>query len=521
MTKTILATEHQALVHLAWWRADGERRLVFGWLEQLPLSLPRLRGHPFRSYRVRRRRDEFINVARFPMSYKNADVWFEAGASGDLRLPAHPEKDTPGDRQTLTDPPMRREPEDGSESSAMELPFLPSVRGAVFIRGLFGSRHDALWEVIAEDATAAWLAENMFIDFRRFPEFVGSLHAVRHHPILRSVDSQLSKDASGERELVRFTRWPGSSLAGLRLLAIEKRALGLGKPVDLPVRSAIVEIDWGGKIDRTAMAVVHPEYGVSWWREPLPYLRTMSVNIGVVGERRRIVLEADEHGKSTRHYDVDMVNYEGPLSPMIVVGEEGDSTSPAAREAQGQARRRELTLAASLGLRWFDKPDDAEKEIRALITRARKSVMIVDPYLGPSEVIAYGVAISNLKVTVDLVTSAERMRDSSGLPRNTGADDAMEAVLQWIGAEKIAEVTLRVLPGKVAQLHDRFIVADGRVWLSGNSLNAIGSRASILIEIPNPQEVLSHLRPIISAAVPFEAWISDRRRAQAEAKDAK
>jgi hypothetical protein len=485
---------------------------VFGWLEQLPLALPRQRGHPFRSFRPRRGGDEHFYVARFPMNYRDAERWFDAAASGDLRLPSHPEKHTPGDGQPLADPPTHREPDDGSESNAMELPFLPNVRGMVLVRGLFGSCQSALGEAIVEDATAQWLAENIFIDFRQFPEFFGSLHSARHHPVLRSVNSRLSGDISNEREIVRFVRWPGTSLEGFRLLAIERRALGISKPVELPVRSAVVEIDWGRKVDRTATAVLHPVYGVSWWREPLPYLRTMVMNMGLVSTTRRIVLEADEHGRPTRHYDVDMVNYEGPLSPMVVVGESDDNVSPAAREAQGEVRRRELSLAASLGLRWFDNPNDAEAEVRALIMRARQSIMIVDPYLGPSEVIAYGIAISNVTVTVDLITSAERMRSPSGPPWNTGADEAMATVLHRISAEQIATVQLRVMPGKVPQLHDRFIVADGRVWLSGNSLNAIGSRASILIEIPNPQEVLSHLRPIISAATPFDAWISDRRR---------
>ncbi len=513
MTQADLHLEHRAIIHLAWWRSGTERRLVFGWVEQLPSCFPEQRGHPFRSMPTRKSTVDTFHVARFPTSFSAASAWFNAATSGDLRLPIHPDKRTAGDSEPLLDPPDRCEPADGGESAAMHLPFLPLVHGPVFIRGLFGRKQEDLWERIVENPAAQWLTENIFIDFRRFPEFIGSLHIVRYHPVLRSVNSRLSKEGTAERELVRFTRWPGSNLQGLRLLAVEKRVLGLGKPRDIPVSSPLVEIDWGGKSDRTAIAVLHPEYGVSWWREPLPFLRTLALEVGLVAERRRVVIATDKAGRPTRHYDVDMVNYGRPPAPLVLVGEEGDAGSPAAREAQGEARRRELAVAASLGLRWFDEPDKAEEEIRTLIGRARRTVMIVDPYLGPTEVVSYGLAISNVKVDVELVTSAKRMRDAADPPWNTAAT-AMEAVLQRISANKMATIQVRVMLGQTASLHDRFIVVDGRVWLSGNSLNAVGSRASVLIEVPNPQDILSHLRPLIRAAQPFDAWMTDRRRSQ-------
>ncbi len=65
--------------------------------------------------------------------------------------------------------------------------------------------------------------------------------------------------------------------------------------------------------------------------------------------------------------------------------------------------------------------------------------------------------------------------------------------------------------GESAPLHDRFLVIDGRVWLSGNSLHAIGERASVLIEIPDPDEILTRMKPILGLAVPFEQWLADRR----------
>jgi hypothetical protein len=45
-------------------------------------------------------------------------------------------------------------------------------------------------------------------------------------------------------------------------------------------------------------------------------------------------------------------------------------------------------------------------------------------------------------------------------------------------------------------LHDRFLAVDGAVWFSGNSLNAIGQRESMIIKLPDANSVMSRLREI-------------------------
>lgn len=50
--------------------------------------------------------------------------------------------------------------------------------------------------------------------------------------------------------------------------------------------------------------------------------------------------------------------------------------------------------------------------------------------------------------------------------------------------EDFANIECRVLTGKKAELHDRFIVADDNVWMLGCSLNEFGSRATTLIRVP-------------------------------------
>ena len=48
----------------------------------------------------------------------------------------------------------------------------------------------------------------------------------------------------------------------------------------------------------------------------------------------------------------------------------------------------------------------------------------------------------------------------------------------------IANLECRLLIGRKAELHDRFIVADDNVWMLGCSLNEFGNRATTLIRVP-------------------------------------
>jgi hypothetical protein len=255
---------------------------------------------------------------------------------------------------------------------------------------------------------------------------------------------------------------------------------------------------------------------VAWWREPLPFLRAVTLDLGIVKERRRIMISTDQEGRPVKQYEFDVVERPRERPGLMVVGEPSEMYSPSNREFQAEARRKELAIAASLGLQWFDDPSEAEEKIRTLIGRARKSVMILDPYFGPQELASFGLATSP-EVEVRIVTSANCLRQRSGAGE---LGDQMDGLLEQLSRENFASVSMLIMPGETPELHDRFIVVDGRVWFTGNSLNAIGSRASVLIEIPNPQYVLSHLKPIVSAAKPFHDWIKERRESRANRDDA-
>ena len=60
----------------------------------------------------------------------------------------------------------------------------------------------------------------------------------------------------------------------------------------------------------------------------------------------------------------------------------------------------------------------------------------------------------------------------------------MASAIKEFNEKGIAKVECRLLIGKKAELHDRFIVADDNVWMLGCSLNEFGNRATTLIRVP-------------------------------------
>ncbi len=499
-----------AMIHLAWLRNGDNRQLVFGWAEFLPACFPPLAAHSFRSLRLKKDAPT-LHVARYSVPSAAARDWFEAAEGGDLRVPLQPGAPTAGDGRRISAAFTTREPVDGDLSSSLTLPFLPAVHGAVRSKGMFGPAMPEVEAALANQPAASWLRENLLFDLVEHPEYVGSLLSVSHNPVIRDVSSRLHVEGDREVELVRVRWWPGTELKEFRLLAVERRMLGLGMPKERVLDGALVELDWQGKSDRTALALLHPEYGVCWTREPLSFLRSIRTTVDVVGATRHVVQRSDGKDGAETHFDVPWRD----TSIVSVVGEDTDDGSPGNRQRRAEARRRQIALAASSGLKWFDNPATAQDAVRSIIGGARETLIVVDSYFGPIELRDFILAVTSPDVSVTVVTSAEYLSGAMPAPDGRPVVAATEAALAELRRERWADPKVLVMLGQRAPLHDRFIVADGRVWLSGNSLNAIGRRASVLIELPNPQEVLGHLLPYVNAARPFAEWLADRRAARA------
>jgi hypothetical protein len=491
----------KALVHLAWYRDGKERHLVFGWIEVFPDCFPPMRGHSHLDFRSKRR-GPCLHVARFPMSAVDAREWYNQAKNGHVYLPSHPDKVSPGDGAPIATSILRPEPEEDGESNAIQLVFLPAMQGTVIARGLFGDVPPQIMKEIRVPTSRSWLIHNLFFDLNVHQEYLGGIFLVCSQPVVRDVASLRSVAGGHELALVRIRRWPGKNLSGHRLMAVERRTLGYSTPQEQPAESQLLRVVHAKKQELTAAAIMHPQYGVCWLQEPTPWLRTIVTNMSFASEKRRIIQEMDGAGSASRYYDVQ--RYENAFS--MVSGDVPDERSPSLQWGKAEANRRQSALATSLGLRWFDDPTVAQEAVRKIINGATQYVTIFDPYFGPQDVQDFAMAISRREVEINIFTSAKGFGDDNKVAH-------MKSILEITTSRQLAKLCVKVMWGK-QKLHDRFIIADGRVWLSGNSLNRIGEKASMLIEVPNPDDIIGHLTPFARNTKLFSDWLSDRLQAR-------
>src|ERR1039458_9635763 len=77
-----------ALLHIAWYRADHARSLIFGFVELYPLEFPAPQETPEKSLRLRRLGSRnYLYFKRTRMPAKTAIEWYERCIQGEIHLP--------------------------------------------------------------------------------------------------------------------------------------------------------------------------------------------------------------------------------------------------------------------------------------------------------------------------------------------------------------------------------------------------------------------------------------------------
>jgi len=113
-----------------------------------------------------------------------------------------------------------------------------------------------------------------------------------------------------------------------------------------------------------------------------------------------------------------------------------------------------------------------------------------------------------LKTRVCILSSAEESdKDSSS--REVG-----EVLLQQLQNLPLDHLSIKVMTGNRPEIHDRFLIIDDEVWLSGNSLNEIGNRAGVIVKLPYPQLIVHNIEKILNGCPDLNAWVQTRQANQ-------
>ncbi len=406
-------------------------------------------------------------------------------------------------------------------------PFLGA--GSPRIHRRFGD--DSGFDAVLSDASAIdFLKRRLHLDLSDYTEYLGGLALVVPDPVIRHVQQLLVPPQNSdrpERLVLRLVPRTGQNLSDLKLTVLERRSSLLSRfePVDVQP-NGLVTVESCLPFDQAGYAISHPEQGVLAYQQPVAFIRAVSVSLGVTGRRVRVQAPQTESPRSpVDNYEVTEIAHDIPIN----VGEERRGVG--VRIIEAEQRRVKRAEAKRHRQTWFDdgQRDRAILFLREQISRARTSVMVADPYFGALQIPQFLHAVPRTAIDFTILTSRlafesgdngdiegaqtdgqDHTEDTSSFATESGRLASFSRSLATLSQRGMRRVSVLVLNGRRPPLHDRFLVIDDEVLFLGNSLNALGTRASLILSVPDNEPILEKLLAMASLAQPFESYASQR-----------
>ena len=506
----------QAVIHLAWFRDDQVRHLLFGMVELRPNEFPDAIGCIPKNFRAKNKSHKCLHYRRFVLPVEDAICWYRKAADGNIVLLRDPNHSTPGDGAKLEGGPFEPEPPFDPESlwphfvTSNELAFAPDWMQDSRIHCLFPKNvlSEKISEIIQINKNRAKLKEWLNFDIvEAYREYQGAICLVAPNPLFRSIEKshfESAKEDMVETVAYKLVARQGQRLNGLRLEIVNERLLGRMVPLVHDFGDdAIAEFDFPANVHKEGLAITHPEYGLLSWHEPLRVLRTIHMKMELRRRDKTVRVPADGHKRPEYEYEVNEVEDERE----IVVGDSLDNADIVSRFTEAEDRRSRKQAAKDYDQQWFHrKPIKAAKYVREkIIGKAHDMVLIVDPYFAGQELLAFGHAIRRPEVQLRILTSAQSLKRGD---HKSGSK--LLKILNDTFKDYSTKPEIRVLKGESSSVHDRFLVVDGSVWLSGNSLHRIGERAGMILRLPDPEPVIELLEDFWYEAPTLSDWLSSQ-----------
>ncbi|TCM51126.1 hypothetical protein C8J36_110133 [Rhizobium sp. PP-F2F-G48] len=518
-------------------------RLVFATLELLAPGRPSASSGALQDRKFGKGANGRVFFRRVAMGAAEAVAWYEAAARGDLTtpIPADPSESEPkrdGIRVgagTLTPEPPWPDlvlPLDGDPLldptwSGSPAPFIGSGASPARVSRLFSPPSESLTTLLLDEAIVTFLKPRLHVDLFRYPEYLGGMVLIAPDPIAREVRMFVRPrpDNHGVREdiVVHVLPREGSDLSDLEVTLIEIRAGALHRYERTAVpKDGLVVWQRHHEVVMSGFMLTHATQGVLRYQAPTAFLRRITLTSSTVSRRVSIRTPTSE-SPDAREETYGVTEYARDRD--IEVGPAARQQDRLSQVYEAEARRRRLAAAENQGQRWLDNRDVARTEIRRILEGASHRVWIADPYLGGRQIFQFIHAVSRLAVEIRLITSrlafegptlAEDKND--GVLENLDRHAIFTHGLQSLKERGFADVETWVLRGKSPPLHDRFLVVDNTVWFSGNSLNALGARAGLILKVPDPHAIVTRLAALRHKASSFEDYLSERSDAKAVAE---
>lgn len=510
MTQLLTSDYEHVIIHLAWYRDDNYRALIFGMLELVPKEFPKPISSSETSNRLGSKGRRYLYVRRFVMPVEQALKWYNQCRDGDIVLPEDGWDNPSCINKFLEISGLMEEPTWPQMVTTSDLPFVPDCHICPRVHHLIPvALPEKIKELKYNEDALTWLSQNLFFDLRDYPEYFGSIHFVAPNPVFRGLNNRLAIDKEGknEVEMFQFMTRAGHTLDGLQMILIEQRPTGMASVRHIPLQSDLLKVEYIGDVSKVETVITCPHRGVLYSSAPHRFVKTINLSFNLITGKRQITVPATKTRES-QIYEVTIVE-DGVNSIVGQIEEVVSATEILYRE---QAKRELRHEGKRLGQRWFHgEQAEAEKFVKELIGRAHERVVIVDPYFGVRELFLFAMATSCAKTEVIILTSAEVLKNDDDIV--ACSETGLVLLKQLEASKNIVNISVRVMPGEKGEIHDRFLIIDNNeVWLSGNSLNEIGKRAGIIVKLPSPAPILSNIDAILNKCQDLKTWVENRQK---------
>lgn len=381
-------------------------------------------------------------------------------------------------------------------------PFIGEINSRIHRK--FGDAAGLL-HLVEDEKAVDFIERCVHINLAHYPEYLASACLVVPNPLIQKVDNFLVRKENVEVVFHRFIARQGELLESLKITLYEENnsLLTLVHTQDIPA-DGIVELERTKCMGEYGYQVVHEQYGLILQHQPTGFLRQVGLSMGVVGKQFEVTASISSKKNSIKH------TY---TSPQVTKADEstvGADTIPHnfnGRVGLAAEHRRMLAMASEQNQKFFgaDNRKSAMGFIRNLISKAKHKVLIADPYFSNLQIPQFLYAVRNVEVSIEVLTS--QLAFTGKAEEKLEQAKVLKAELSHAEQDTQRNIHAKVLTGQNPVLHDRFLVIDNQVWFMGNSLSDIGQRASMILKVPYPEEVVNELLEVQQDAINLDEFI--------------
>lgn len=490
-----------ALISVVWRvKKDYPRKLVFALIEYYPTDyrLFHESDEISLSYKMNKNNKGRIYFIRKKITVADANCIFkEVSKNNQIPMLWENKENKINCSETIMFPKMSSHTITSQEYSKDVLPFIPDHWNICKLKHFIPTHEDnELKEIFSYENTVNWFNNLLYWNIYDYTSFIGSVHFLYPNPIIRNVDMNLSKNENGEEYVnIRVVPYAEKKINDLKVITAEKSELGLSN-VKESVLSIHNCIPLTVPFAKFATAIFNKDNELLYYTNFGNFIRKIITDIDVFEEIRKTIVPV-----TNEEY---MVNTYSHASRQVIGDDDNDEYEEIGERIT--VNTRQLRLDRNINEKFFTNNDSqrAREYVRNIIGSARECVTVIDPYFDTVACFDYLLAIKQKNARINIIMS------KPGGNYKSSIDGYEEGKIPKIKEElpielkKISEKTgkkqiyLYIMKGAEAIVHDRFLIIDDEVWLSGNSLNHLGERYSMIVKLKNPHPIIEFAQKIMN-----------------------